>query len=311
MTTSFIITGRNGQLGRCLVRSLSASEDVEVRAAYDHSQLDIADRDAVLRLFDAQPEGPPNWILNAAAYTAVDQCESDIETSRAVNDVAPGGLAQLCAEAGVRLVHVSTDYVFNGESETPYLETDAPDPRTEYGRGKLAGEGRVLEAAPDSWVIRTAWVFGPGKNFVGAILRQAYLRELGKVSGPLRVVDDQFGCPTYAGDLASAILQLTTSEAGRAESGLLHLSNSDRCTWWDFARAILDASGYDQLEIDRGTTAELDTAAERPRFSVLDCGRAAGLGIAMRPWRAALDDYLNSNDGAVLRDAARNQAEAA
>jgi dTDP-4-dehydrorhamnose reductase len=311
MTTSFIVTGRNGQLGRCLQRSLAASEGVELRAAFDHRQLDIADRDAVMRLFDAQSEGPPSWLVNAAAYTAVDACESEVEASRAVNDRAPGYLAEACAEAGVRLVHVSTDYVFNGESEAPYGEDAAPDPRTEYGRGKLAGEGRVLTTAPEAWVIRTAWVFGPGKNFVGAILRQALLRELGKASGPLRVVDDQYGCPTYAADLAEAIVCLTTCEAARNESGLLHLSNAERCTWWDFARAILDATGYASLEIDRGTTAELNTAAVRPHYSVLDCSRAESLGVTMRSWRAALDAYLACEDGEQLLADARAQAEAA
>lgn len=311
MTTSFIVTGSNGQLGRCLVRGLAAREGAVLRAAYDHQQLDIVDRDAVMRLFDSQPKGRVSWLLNAAAYTAVDRCESEVEASRAVNDRAPGYLAQACAEAGVRLIHVSTDYVFDGESETPYREADAPAPRTEYGRGKLAGEERVFEAAPDSWVIRTAWVFGPGKNFVGAILRQALLRELGKASGPLRVVDDQFGSPTYSADLAEAILMLASSEVAAGASGLLHLTNRGRCSWWEFARAILDIAGYGNLEIDRGKTAELETAAVRPHNSALDCSRAETLGLSMRPWREALDAYLASEDGADLRAEAQTQAEAA
>ncbi len=322
MATSFMITGKNGQLGRCLVDRLGRSQDWELLAAYDHSELDIADSAAVSGLFRDLSGGPPDVLINAAAYTAVDLCESEVEACTAVNGAGPGLLAEACREAGVGLAHVSTDYVFDGQSSTPYRETDATAPRTAYGCSKLEGERRVLAVSDRFWVIRTSWVFGPGKNFVAAILRQAILRELGKVSGPLRVVDDQLGCPTYSADLADAILALSSGTScnggeeserdglSRNEAGLLHLSNAAPCTWWEFARAILDATGYGHLEIERGTTAELNTAAVRPPYSVLDGSRAQSLGIALRPWQEALTDYLGSDYGAELRRDARSAAEA-
>ena len=155
MATSFIVTGRNGQLGRCLVRSLEADPQLELRRATAHADLDIADREAVMRLFENLPEGPPSWLVNAAAYNAVDLCETETEASMAVNGEAPGHLAEACREAGVGLIHVSTDYVFDGHSKTPYRESDPTGPTTAYGRSKLVGERRVLEARLPAWVVRT------------------------------------------------------------------------------------------------------------------------------------------------------------
>ena len=160
----------------------------------------------------------------------------------------------------------------------------------------------------DAMIVRTSWVFGPGRNFVGAILRQGRLRHSGEAEGPLRVVDDQRGCPTYAADLGEGIRQLVAAtRPGAGRGGIYHLCNAadagdgDAPTWWVFARAILDASGYDDLAIDRVTSADFVTPAERPAYSVLGCGRAASLGVRLRSWRDALADYLASPDVAVTR----------
>lgn len=310
MTSRYLVLGKNGQLGRWLTRLVAEGEGCALARAFAHRELDIADRDAVMQLAPEHPAGEATWLLNAAAFTAVDLCESETVACTAANGLGPGYLADWCRDNKVFLVHVSTDYVFAGDASEPYRETHPTAPRTAYGRSKLEGEEQVLERLPNAWVVRTSWVFGPGKNFVGAIVRQGALREAGKLKGPLRVVDDQIGCPTYARDLAAAILKLTQLE-GVAPGGVIHLSNTEPCTWWDFARAILDGAGYGALEIDRVETSEFVTPAPRPAYSVLDTSKARGLGVSLRSWRDALDDYLASDDFAALHRELRTEAQAA
>lgn len=276
-------------------------------AAFSHAELDIADRDAVVRAFDCWAGSPPDVVVNAAAYNQVDRCESDgADAAMRVNGEGPGVLAAACEAIGARLLHVSTDYVFSGEAHAPVPEDATPAPRSAYGRSKLAGEQRVSEASPEAIIVRTSWVFGPGKNFVVAILRQARLRRTGEAQGPLRVVDDQQGCPTYAADLAEAIRTLA---AGPAPGGIYHWQNApdpgdpEPPSWWDFARAILDAAGYSDLEIDRATTEEIAAAAPRPAYSVLSCERAEAQGARRRSWREALAAYLAAEDSRVLLEA--------
>ncbi|MCP5041194.1 MAG: dTDP-4-dehydrorhamnose reductase [bacterium] len=305
MIQHYLVLGKNGQLGRCLTRALAARKGCALSGAFGREELDVADRDAVMGI-----EGDVSWLLNAAAYTAVDRCEAETAACHAVNAEGPGYLADWCRDQAAGLVHVSTDYVFAGDATSPYRETDPTVPRTAYGRSKLAGETRVRERLPSAWIVRTSWVFGPGRNFVGAIVRQGVLREAGKAEGPLRVVDDQLGCPTSAADLAEAILALTQIDAA-GRGGLLHLSNAEPCSWWDFARAILDGTGYGGLEIDRVATREFPTPAPRPTYSVLDGAKAAGLGIVMRSWREALEDYLAGEDFQQLHRALREEVVAA
>jgi dTDP-4-dehydrorhamnose reductase len=317
----WMVTGCGGQLGTCLVEALGGDPSHVLLRAYVHAELDITDAGAVEKIFDGLPDGPPDVLVNAAAFTAVDRCETERELAHRVNGLAPGLLAERCREAGVGLVHVSTDYVFDGHADRPHPETTPIAPRTEYGRSKAEGERRVREILPEAQIIRTSWVFGPGWNFVAAILRQARMRRSGEAEGPLKVVDDQRGCPTYAADLARGIVQLAclasaseSADEGGAGSrprtgaqtsgatfhGLFHLSNAGEITWWDFAREILDVTGHADLEIDKLTTPELDLPAERPPYSVLDCGRAARLGVRLRSWQEALRAYLESPAGATL-----------
>ena len=305
MGLRYVVTGSQGQLGRCLVRGLSkAGSTDQLVAAFSHAELDIADRDGVDRAFDCWGGSPPDVLVNAAAYNQVDRCERDgAEAAMRVNGEGPGVLAAACEAAGTRLLHVSSDYVFSGESNAPVPEDTTPAPRTAYGRSKLAGEQRVSEVSPEAIIVRTSWVFGPGQNFVGAILRQARLRRAGEAEGPLRVVDDQRGCPTYAADLAEAIRTLAS---GLAPGGIYHWQNAqdpgdpEAPTWWDFARAILDGAGYSELAIDRVTTEDIAAAAPRPAYSVLSCERAEAQGAHRRSWRDALARYLASGDFQAL-----------
>ena len=294
------VVGAGGQLGRCLVRSLGASSRFRLAFAHDHASLDITDKTSVDRLFDGDVPRP-DLLVNAAAYTAVDRCETERDAAMRVNRDGPGLLADACARAGTRMIQVSTDYVFDGCGTAPYRADQATAPRSVYGASKLAGERAVLAACASAILVRTSWVFGPGHNFVVAILKQAALRRSGEVSGALRVVDDQRGTPTYAADLAEGLLELgglalAADSADENLSGAFHLTNSGETTWWDFARAILNQTGHSDLEIDRGSTDELDLPAERPRYSVLDCSRAAALGVQLRPWPEALSGYLAGPD---------------
>jgi dTDP-4-dehydrorhamnose reductase len=237
-------------------------------------------------------DSPPEVVFNAAGFTHVDRCEREPEAAAAGNARGPALLATLCQEMGTKLVHVSTDYVFPGEGTRPYLEDDPVGPLSTYGRTKLLGERHVLETDPNALVVRTSWVFGRGRNFLAAILDQARKRRSGEATGPLRVVADQTGRPTYAPDLAAALLALVAADA----RGLYHAAGDGIATWWELARFCLDACGFADIEIEKIPTSELDLPAPRPAWSVLDCGKACELGVEMRSWQDAVREYLNSED---------------
>ena len=312
-----MITGSGGQLGRCLVRVVgdaAAAGRMALAGAFSHSELDISDADAIARALDELPGGPPDVLVNAAAYNQVDACEgSGAEDARRINGEAPGLLARACEAVAARLVHVSTDYVFPGGARTPIPEDAAPGPQSAYGRSKLLGEQRVQDASARAMIVRTSWVFGPGKNFVGAILRQGRLRRSGEVEGPLRVVDDQRGYPTYSADLAQGISELAAF-VGDGPGGVYHLCNGADArdpgpiSWWDFARTLLDERGYADLGIDRISTAESGARAPRPAYSVLACEKAAARGVRLRSWREALRAYLASPDLATTLELSDPQA---
>ncbi|MCC6642996.1 MAG: dTDP-4-dehydrorhamnose reductase [Deltaproteobacteria bacterium] len=285
----FFVTGSGGQLGRCLVRQVGRTAGRTLAAAPSHAQLDVGDRDAVRAALDA---ARPDVVVNAAAFTWVDRCESERELAWRINAAAPGLLARECAGRGIRLVHVSTDYVFDGEASRPYTEEDRVAPRSEYGRGKLEGERQVWDALPDALVVRTSWVFGPGRNFIATMLGLAGRRRAEGDETALRVVDDQFGSPTYADDLAGWILRLVE---GRGR-GLYHLANRGVATWWEVAREALDLAGFREVPIERVATSEFPRPAPRPAYSALDCTKAEAAGVARRGWREALAAYVASAD---------------
>jgi dTDP-4-dehydrorhamnose reductase len=288
MATRWIVAGSGGQLGRALSRVL-AGPDREVVAAFDLPEVDIADPRAIAAVFEGVGE-PADFVVNAAAFTHVDRCESERDAAERANVLGPQVLAEACAAAGSRFAHVSTDYVFRGDATAPYREEDTPEPISAYGATKLEGEQRVFEAAPGALVVRTSWVFGEGRNFIGAIVDQGLARSDGSASGPLTVVDDQRGRPTYAEDLGAAIVGLL--EQGR--EGLYHVANAGQATWWDLARITLDLSGFSDIAIDRIRTADLDLPAPRPLWSVLDCSKAEACGVGLRSWQEAVRGYLES-----------------
>jgi dTDP-4-dehydrorhamnose reductase len=298
MNLRWLIAGSQGQLGHALGERLAADPHHEVVAAVGREDLDLAREDAVAALFDGFDATPPDIAVNAAAQTRVDWCERNPEEAEEGNAVVPALLAEACKKRGIRLVQVSTDYVFSGDSRIAYREQDEPKPRTVYGRTKLEGEQRVLTTSADSLIVRTSWLFGRGRNFIAAILAQAHERRAGRADGPLRVVGDQYGRPTYARDLAEAIVFL----AGRGVGGLYHVANRGVASWWELARACLDEAGYEDLSVERIHTDELTVDAPRPMRSVLDCSKAEALGVTMPDWRDAVSAHLASSDSPILNE---------
>ena len=230
----------------------------------------------------------PAVVAHAAAYTDVDGCERDPARARAVNAEAPAALADACRELGIRLLHVSTDYVFDGRGSRPLAEDDEVAPLSEYGRSKLLGERAVLAASAAFLVVRTSWVFGRGRNFIASICARAGQVRAEPAKGPLRVVDDQVGSPTYAEDLAGGLIELVE----RGAAGLYHLANRGAASRYALARFALDAAGFADLEIQPVKTVDFPLPAPRPLYTVLDCARAERLGVVMRPWQEAVSAYL-------------------
>jgi dTDP-4-dehydrorhamnose reductase len=271
-----VVTGAKGQLGVELMRCLAEGGEV---LGVDLPELDIT----AATCADALTALRPDWIVHAAALTDVDRCEREPDAAMTVNARGTHRVAEACRRAGAGLVYLSTDYVFDGTKGAPYLEEDPPNPLNAYGRSKLEGE-RACAIAPRSAIVRTAWLYGShGKNFVRTIREQA------AAGGPLRVVDDQVGSPTYATDLAQAIACLLAREL----RGVFHLTNAGACSWYEFAGAILLLTGQTGVPLRRLTSAELNRPARRPAFSVLEnaAWRKAGLP-PLRPWQEALAAML-------------------
>jgi dTDP-4-dehydrorhamnose reductase len=282
-----LVTGRTGQVGHELAR-LAWPSGWRL-AAFDHAGLDITRREAV---FAAVAEERPDLVINAAAYTAVDRAESETEAAWAGNAEGPGHLAAACQEAGIPLLHISTDYVFDGSKSGPYREDDPVNPIGAYGRSKEAGERAVRAALTEHMILRTAWVYGAhGNNFVKTMLRLAGERPV------LRVVADQHGAPTSAADIAGAIAAVARQIAsGNARWGTYHFTGSGATTWHGFAEAVFaEAAPYrgPPPRVEPIATADYPTPAQRPANSVLDCTRIAqDFGIVPRPWRAALAEMI-------------------
>lgn len=270
-----LVVGANGMLGRDMMSLIGDSA-----RGVDIDQIDITSLDSVEKVLK---ELKPETVINCAAYTDVDGCESNTETAMQVNGEGVAHLAMVSREIGARLVHVSTDYVFDGGKGSPYVEDDAPCPLGVYGESKLAGE---LNAAfnPDHLIVRTQWLYGlHGKNFVETMLRLAAEKD------QLAVVDDQIGSPTWTVDLAQAIMALLKTD----QRGIYHAANSGFCSWNDFAKAIFEESGI-TITVNGMTTDELNRPARRPLYSTLDCGKLQrDSGFQPQPWRTALKSYLS------------------
>jgi dTDP-4-dehydrorhamnose reductase len=273
-----LITGAAGMLGRDLVPALAAHEAV---AGVDRPDGDLADPATAPRLLATHR---PDWVVNCAAYTAVDSAEDEPEKAAAANATAVRCLAEACAAAGVRLLHISTDYVFDGRKAEPYLPADPTGPVSAYGRTKLAGERAALAAGGATAILRTAWLHGPhGPNFVAAILRQL---DAGR---PLRVVDDQVGAPTYTAHFAQAVAAAIAADL----RGVHHATAGGACTWFGLAHAICELTGRRGHPLTPISSDELARPAPRPANSRLDMTSfVAATGFVMPPWRDGLAAHL-------------------
>ena len=270
-----LITGAAGMLGQDVVRAAHAANH-EV-AAFARDELDILDARAVQRTIAAER---PAAVINCAAWTDVDAAESDEEGATRLNGEAAGTVAAAAAGAGAAVVHPSTDYVFDGTGTRPYVESDPTAPINAYGRSKLAGEHAVAAANPRHFVVRTSWLFGlGGRNFVETMLG------LASAGGPVLVVRDQVGCPTYTGHLAEALVRLLDGES----YGLHHITGGGDCSWFEFANEIFQQAGTETRAMSC-TSDEFPRPAVRPAYSVLRTERDYGLELP--PWQDGLASYL-------------------
>ncbi len=271
-----LVIGAAGQLGHDLMDIFAPDHET---TGVDIGEVDITDPDSVAGVVSS---AAPDVVINAAAFTDVDGCESKREAAWAVNADGAGNTAAACAAAGAALVHVSTDYVFDGRKGSPYREDDPTSPLGEYGKSKLAGERAVQEALERHLIVRTAWLFGTaGHNFVKTMLR------LGRERDRLQVVDDQTGSPTYSGHLARALKQLVETRLDRP--GIYHMTNDGHCTWYRFAAEIFRLAGI-EVELSPTTTEAFGSPAPRPAYSVLANTRAPD--IRLPHWREGLLECL-------------------
>lgn len=286
MKLKILVTGANGQLGS-EIRRLTTDAKVYTYTFVDFEEMDLADEGSINRFFEGKHF---DYIINCAAYTAVDRAEEDSELAFRVNSDAVKLIATICLEKGIRLIHISTDYVFDGYGNQPIIETADTNPLSVYGRSKLEGEHHVLATLEDAYIIRTAWVYSSfGKNFVKTIARLAQERD------KLSVVCDQIGSPTYAKDLAITIVKIIEKiESGQVDApGIYHYSNEGVTSWYDFAHFIVQFYKL-PCRIKPIPTEEYKTLAIRPRFTVLDKRKVKNtFGIDIRHWHESMLDCLN------------------
>ena len=283
-----LVLGAGGMLGRAVTEVLEEAYPETISAT--RAEADVTDR---FRLESEVERLRPDVIVNCAAYTDVDGCEIDRDRARKVNAEGAANAATAAASVGALIVHVSTDFVFDGRGRVPYREEDPPGPLSEYGRTKLEGERRVAKATEKHLIVRSSWLYGAGRaNFVDAIRSRA------RNGGTLRVVDDQFGSPTYVVDLAQALRLLIPTRA----RGVVHFANTGVCSRHELARAIVAIGGFETVRVEAITTAEAGRIAIRPAYSALETRRYTSLtGVPPRPWQEALRDYMGSAGRAVGR----------
>lgn len=274
-----LVAGGKGLLGTNILPFLRERFDV---AVYDLNEWDITDAAAGEKVMDLNR---PDWVLNLAAMTDVDCCEDESKLAQKINTTGAGTVASLCRKSGSRLIHLSTDYVFDGRKGSPYSENDEPNPISVYGRTKHAGEKMVFSELPSAVVLRAQWLYGAGgSNFVDKIVKVA------TEQGSVRVVNDQEGSPTYARDLAAPVEAIIM----KGLSGVFHAANSGSCTWYDFAKTIFSFLGMD-IQATPISSLELGRKASRPPYCVFDLSRLEGVvGIRMRHWTEALREYLEA-----------------
>ena len=289
-----LISGISGMLGVDLYQVLGKEHQVTGLDRRDFpcspspsvSKIDITDLEAVKELFSRLT---PHFVIHAAAYTDVDGCEKDADKAYQVNALGTRNIALACQKLDIPLLYLSTDFVLRGNKEAPYSEFDEPHPVNVYGKSKLAGESYLRSFLSRYFIVRTSWLYGKwGENFVATILK------LAREESTLKVVNDQVGSPTYTKDLSQQIKRLVATEL----YGIYHITNSGRCSWYEFAQEILRLAGIKGVKLTPLTSEELARPAPRPKFSVLDnyCLRLS-LGDGMREWKEALEEYMEKDEG--------------
>ena len=280
--TNVLVTGADGQLSNC-IEDLSHAYP-ELNFVYKTiDQLDITDPAQVKQAFSERSYA---YCINCAAYTAVDKAESEQDLAFKVNAAGAAILSDQCQTSGSILVHISTDFVFDGQHEQPYVETDQTNPLGVYGNSKLQGEVEIRDILNEHYIIRTSWLYSEhGHNFMKTMLRLASERK------ELTIVDDQIGCPTYAGDLAEAIIEIISS--GKQEFGTYHFSNSGKISWYNFAQAIFEKTNT-EIKVSPIASINYKTAAQRPSYSVLNLVkfRSTFPEIKIKSWQESLDKAL-------------------
>ncbi|OHY73456.1 dTDP-4-dehydrorhamnose reductase [Priestia aryabhattai] len=271
-----LITGGDGQLGKELLKIFKG--DGYFVYSYNRQQLDITDFNQIKKVIK---DVNPCLIINTASFTQVDLCEKEIEKAYLVNTLGPLYLALQSKETGIKLFHISTDYVFSGNQNYPYSEEDVPNPGTIYGKSKMLGENLVLSICEDSTVIRTSWLYGHNsQNFVSKI------KEISDISNQIRVVNDQYGCPTYTKDLGWAIKELI-----KKPPGIYHVTNSESCSWFEFASEVINLLKK-KTEIIPVSTKEYGLKTPRPLYSVLSSQKLNNNNISLRHWKEGLQEFL-------------------
>jgi len=274
-----MVTGAAGQLGIALREYLPQENSLFV----DKENFDIRDKKETIKQITCVR---PNVVIHTAAYTDVDGCEQNPRMAEEINISGTENIGLACQKIGATLVYLSTDYVFDGTKGSPYCEKDKPNPLSVYGKTKLEGELITKRLSGKYIIVRTSWLFGEGENFIKKILRLAQRRER------LDIVNDQIGSPTYARDLAEAIIKLIDSDI----SGLFHITNRGSCSWYDFARQILTELKRNDVIVNPITSETWQkirpNSAKRPKYSVLSNQKIEAMGIKMRRWQEALRDYL-------------------
>mgnify|MGYP006184068205 FL=1 len=281
-----LVTGANGQLGQSI--QFIANQYPNVQFIYtDYQELDITNFESCHTVF---AKYKPQFCINTAAYTAVDKAESEAEKAHLINVIGPENLAKVCKEYNTILLHISTDFIFDGTSTQPYLETDIPNPKSVYGQTKLDGELAVQKNWEKHFIIRTSWVYSQfANNFMKTMLRLASERD------SLSVVNDQIGTPTYAVDLAEVLMNIIQSSITNKPSpfGIYNFSNEGVCSWYDFAAAIFHQKGI-TIDLQPIPTSAYPTPAKRPSYSVLDKSKIKNtFNLKINDWKASLNSCLN------------------
>ncbi|NQY29014.1 MAG: dTDP-4-dehydrorhamnose reductase [Flavobacteriaceae bacterium] len=277
-----LVTGANGQLGLCL-QEISKLHPTIQFVFSSSKELDITNKESVKSAFETSNY---KYCINCAAYTNVDLAESDFEKAEKVNVIAVKSLAEACKNNNTKLIHVSTDFVFDGKSYIPYTENDETNPLSVYGKTKLDGEKKIQDTLKEFFILRTSWLYSEyANNFMKTMLR------LGSERSELAVISDQIGSPTYAKDLARVIVEIIESDSNKY--GVYHYSNEGVASWYDFANAIFDLSNT-KIIINAIPTTAYPTSAERPHYSVLDKSKLkTNLGIEIPYWRASLKEAIS------------------